>query len=415
MKGNFTNVQKTCFNAIAKIASIFDHDLRMRQRHFPSPNFVYNQNSTISKKQQIMQASLNNTTAFSNNKNNVMKTSSSNFSRFLSVMVILFSVMLLSVTHAKAQTYFTESFEGDWYLGGNSATAAISAGPNAPSGWNQIRNSNAVVPAACLGGAHDWGQMTYASSAWSSSSSYPTGCTPYGGSPTTPTFGSPAIPVPDGNKCLWFYDGNTNGSSNRLIYTPAVNLSTASAPIISFSYSNAAAAAVNLWGSLDGGTTWTQIGANFATTTSVTWVTRLIAIPSAYKTSTARFGFQIISSYGSYDVFIDNVVIREGTGAEIPSAAPTTLTFTSVGIAATTVNWVDASTNETAFRVYRSTSLTGTYTQVGSDVTSTTGAATGGAYSLAITSGLLAGTTYYYRVVAVGGTAAAESAANQPA
>ena len=153
------------------------------------------------------------------------------------------------------------------------------------------------------GGAHDWGQMTYASSAWSSTSSYPTGCAPYLSSgPTTPTYGSPAIPVPDGSKCLWFYDGNTNGSSNRLIYTPAINLSAASSPVISFYYCFAGTAAVNLWGSLDGGVTWTQIGSNFATTAANTWALRTIGIPGAYKTATARFGFQIVSSYGSYEI-----------------------------------------------------------------------------------------------------------------
>ena len=352
-----------------------------------------------------MQNFTTNLTSSNASKNLIMKTSTNkNFLRWMGGLMLMITVLLLSsLSNVNAQTYFTESFEGEWYLGGNPATPPTNAGINAPSGWNQIRNSNAVAPVACAGGAHDWGQMTYASSAYTSSSSYPTGCAPYGGSPSTaPT---------DGSKVLWFYDGNTNGSSNRLIYSPAVNLSSANSPVISFSYSFAGTAAVNLWGSLDGGTTWAQIGSNFATTTAGAWVTRVIGIPGAYKTSTARFGFQIVSSYGSYDVFIDNVIIREGTGTEIPSATPTTLSFTSVGVATTTVNWVDASTNETAFRVYRSTSLNGSYSQVGADITSTSGAGTGNSYTLAISSGLLAGTTYYYRVAAVGGTAAAESSA----
>jgi Secretion system C-terminal sorting domain/Ig-like domain CHU_C associated len=79
-------------------------------------------------------------------------------------------------------------------------------------------------------------------------------------------------------------------------------------------------------------------------------------------------------------------------------AAPTTLTFTAVTQSAMTLNWVDNSTNETSFFVERSLDNI-TFVPAGS-VTSTTTAATGGAYTLNQT-GLFSATLYYYRIYAV--------------
>lgn len=81
-------------------------------------------------------------------------------------------------------------------------------------------------------------------------------------------------------------------------------------------------------------------------------------------------------------------------------AAPTSLTFTSVGLSAMTLNWVDNSTNETAFRVCRATDIAGPYTQFGTDIPSTTSAGIGTTYNAAST-GLTQSTTYFYKVVAV--------------
>ena len=93
-----------------------------------------------------------------------------------------------------------------------------------------------------------------------------------------------------------------------------------------------------------------------------------------------------------------------GNQATLPGdagdAAPTSLTFTSVGLSAMTLNWVDNSTNETAFRVYRATDIAGPYTQVGTDIPSTTSAGIGTGYN-AVSTGLTQSTTYFYKVVAV--------------
>ena len=304
--------------------------------------------------------------------------------RTLASTVIL--LLLLGTNALKAQTYFTEGFEGTWYLNGNAATAATAAGPNAPSTWTQTRVLNNVVPGACAGAAHDWGQALWGASYTSVNfaGTSTSGCAPYGGSPGVP---------PAGSNVLWFYDGNTQSGSTRRIESPVINLSTATSPIISFSFSYAmSSTACTFVGSNDGGATWNTISA-LTTTTAGAWATRLIAIPAAYNVANAKFGFQIASTYGSYDVFIDNLVIREGVA---PTAAPISLTTTAVTTTNITLGWTDNSTNETGFRVFRSTDNIN-FTQIGADITSTTVAATGGTYSSAQTA-LSPGTTYYFKV-----------------
>lgn len=307
-----------------------------------------------------------------------------NWLSFVTVFIALFCFSI-----AQGQTYMSESFEGTWYLNGNNSTAATPAGPNAPSGWTQSRPVNDVAPAsACAtSGGKDWGKMAWSGTAYASVLNTGLGtsaCTPY----------STASAPTDGSNILWFNDGYCSSGNTRRIVSPFVDLSTSSSPLMSFSYSYAGTGVVSLVGSLDGGTTWNNLS-TISATSSGTWVTKLVVIPAAYKISTAKFGFQVASTYGSYDVFIDKVVVRE---ALVP-AAPITFTTTAVTSAGMTVNWVDNSTNEVAFKVYRSTDNV-TFTQVGSDIASTTGPGTGTVISQ-IQTGLLPNTTYYYRISSV--------------
>jgi hypothetical protein len=78
-----------------------------------------------------------------------------------------------------------------------------------------------------------------------------------------------------------------------------------------------------------------------------------------------------------------------------PPTAPATLTFTSVTTTGMVLNWVDSSTNETGFQIYRSLDNI-TYTYVGT-VPSTTSAGTGTAYTFNQV-GLSSNTLYYYQV-----------------
>ena len=89
------------------------------------------------------------------------------------------------------------------------------------------------------------------------------------------------------------------------------------------------------------------------------------------------------------------------TPSTVVPADPTALTFTAVTTTTTTPNWVDSSTNEVGFLVTRATDAGFTTGVVTTSVASTTSTATGGAYT-SIQSGLTPGTTYYYKIQAMG-------------
>ncbi|UPT70010.1 MAG: GEVED domain-containing protein [Flavobacterium sp. JAD_PAG50586_2] len=78
---------------------------------------------------------------------------------------------------------------------------------------------------------------------------------------------------------------------------------------------------------------------------------------------------------------------------------PTSLTFTNISGSTITPNWIDNSTDETYFTVTRATDAAFTQNVVVSTLSSTTAAATGGAYSLPQT-GLGLGITYYFKIQA---------------
>jgi trimeric autotransporter adhesin len=305
----------------------------------------------------------------------------------LNLKFFMFSLLLMLSfgQRSAAQTYLTESFEGTWYLNGNSSTAAIAAGPNAPSGWTQLRTVNNVAPSGNGSGTHDWAKASFSAGSYASSSTPFVAQAPYGGNPGTP---------PAGTGVLWFYDGNTPTGTTRIMSCPAIDLASATVPVITFSYSYGQnSTSLSVVGSLDGGVTWNTIS-TLPSTSTTAWVSKVVVLPAAYKIATAKIGFQISSSYGSYDVFIDNVTVREGIA---PTSAPLTFSAASVTQTGMTIGWIDNSTNETGFRVYRSTDNI-TYTQIGADITSTTVAAAGGSYTSTQT-GLVPSTTYYYRIV----------------
>jgi gliding motility-associated-like protein len=140
----------------------------------------------------------------------------------------------------------------------------------------------------------------------------------------------------------------------------------------------------------------TAANSTFATASSSPWQTNTIDL-AAYVGQNVKFAFYANSNYGSgiCDQGIDEVRVF----VPITPAAPINYSATAITAAGMTVNWVDNSTNETAFRVYRSADNV-TFTQVGADIASTTSAGTGTAYNI-VNTGLSETTTYYYRIVAV--------------
>ena len=304
---------------------------------------------------------------------------------FKSLLLVVVFALFAGIS-MQGQTYFTESFEGAWYLNGNSSTAANATGPNAPSGWTQTRVLNDVVSAGSAAGGHDWAQSVF-------NAGYLSNTPPYVAQPPYIS-GNPGA-APAGANVLWFFDGNTNTGNTRRMASPAINLSASTNPVLTFSYSYAQnSTSLSVVGSLDGGVTWNTISV-LPLTSSTAYSSRLIILPLAYKIANAKIGFQIAAAYGSYDAFIDNVVVREGVAS---NATPTL--FTSIPTATTTtIGWTDDSTNETAFKLYRSVDNVN-FTQIGADIASTTTAGIGTAYS-SVQTGLLPGTTYYYKISSV--------------
>ena len=140
----------------------------------------------------------------------------------------------------------------------------------------------------------------------------------------------------------------------------------------------------------------TPANSTFATLSSSPWQTNTIDL-TAYAGQNVKFAFYANSNWGSgiCDQGIDEVRVF----VPITPAPPINYSATAITAGGMTVNWVDNSTNETAFRVYRSADNV-TFTQVGADIASTTSAGTGTAYNI-VNTGLSETTTYYYRIVAV--------------
>jgi hypothetical protein len=95
-------------------------------------------------------------------------------------------------------------------------------------------------------------------------------------------------------------------------------------------------------------------------------------------------------SNSTTDIFFNTVVPPVTT----PPSAPSALAVTGTTNAAVSLRWTDNSSNETTFKIERGTSNTGPFTQVGTTAANATTFTVGG---------LLAGTTYFFRVRAANG------------
>ncbi len=133
--------------------------------------------------------------------------------------------------------------------------------------------------------------------------------------------------------------------------------------------------------------------------TTNTWLNTIAATPSNQSSTTwtaTSFGNgNMTNLYGASD---GSRRIFSWTPNVTP-AAPTSLTFTSVGFTGMTLNWTDNSTTEYNFAIYNSSDGGTTWNYVDNKASTTT-VATGGAYTYSVT-GLTAATTYTWRVYAV--------------
>jgi hypothetical protein len=124
------------------------------------------------------------------------------------------------------------------------------------------------------------------------------------------------------------------------------------------------------------------------------WYSYNFDIPASYDGSVNYIFIKGTSQKGR-SIFIDEVRIYKPVAA---NNSPINFSVSGVSQSEMTVFWDDNSTNEVGFRVYISTDGTN-YTKYGSDILTTTQSTTGTQYSQAIT-GLLPGTTYYFRISA---------------
>ena len=272
------------------------------------------------------------------------------------------AVILLSVfgsMNMQGQTIFSQNFEGTWTL------------------------PTTLVPA--------WGgSTTLADQVW-----HKTGFTT-GWTSATGAFSPLGANSTTASARFHTYDVASGLSGEFITATIDLSTYTAGSVKLSFYHINTSGTDVlNVYVSTDNGVTWSSAISPSPIGVSASWTLKsMIAIPG--NSATTKIKFTATSDYGTTDIGLDEVRVYLPIPAD---AAPTNFVSSLVTVSGTTIGWTDNSTNETAFRVYRSTDGL-TYTQVGSDIVSTTSAGISTTYS-SVQTGLLPGTTYYYRIAAV--------------
>ncbi|MBX7045161.1 MAG: hypothetical protein K1X86_04910 [Ignavibacteria bacterium] len=134
------------------------------------------------------------------------------------------------------------------------------------------------------------------------------------------------------------------------------------------------------------------VGIGFATNTTTN---NLLYITSSSNTSSVTASFTDNTAYSTGAITNLNSAANGSRRTYVMTppvpSAPTSLSFTGVGVNAMTLNWTDNASNEVGYAIYRSTdNVTFTY------VTTTAANAVS-----SVQSGLSVGTTYYWRVYAV--------------
>ena len=270
--------------------------------------------------------------------------------------LLLICICLLAGYSGFSQTIFSENFQSAWTLPATLVPAW--SGTADPSSWHM--NSFTTNWPYTTGGAYS----------------------PTGANSTT-------------QSARFNTYGITAGGTSDFI-SPTINLSAyaAGSVYLKFYHINPTGAdVINVYVSNDNGSTWSAALAPSPLGVDATWSLKAIQLPG--NSATTKIKFTGTSDYGNDDMGIDELRVCV---PYTPSASPITFNPTAVALTSMTIGWTDNSTDEIGFRVYRSTDNI-TFTKIGSDIASTSVAGTGTAYSQAQT-GLVPGTTYYYRIVA---------------
>ncbi|MDO9512912.1 MAG: BNR-repeat neuraminidase N-terminal domain-containing protein [Bacteroidales bacterium] len=270
---------------------------------------------------------------------------------------LLITICLLYGYAGFSQTIFTESFESVWTLP-----------PTLTPVW-----SGTTTPADNI-----WHKSSYTTGWTSTSGSY----TPAGANSTSAS-------------ARWHTYDALSGSSGDLI-SPTIDLSTYTAGSVALNFyhiNTSGTDVLNVFVSNDNGSTWSTALAPSPIGISATWTLKTITLPG--NSATTKIKFTATGDYGTTDIGIDEIKVFIPV---TPNAPPTSFSTASITQTGMTIGWSDNSTNETGFRVYRSTDNVN-FTQVGTDIISTSVATTGTTYSQVQTA-LIPGTPYYYRITA---------------
>ncbi|MFM2055777.1 MAG: hypothetical protein RLY71_162 [Pseudomonadota bacterium] len=151
--------------------------------------------------------------------------------------------------------------------------------------------------------------------------------------------------------------------------------------------------------STNGGVTWNTLTSRLAANTTSYTATGLTA-GTVYTFRVTAQRVQGGVTYASTPATVSLTM-----SAPVPPAAPLNLVSTGATTTTISLSWADNSTNETSFSIEGCRGATCTNWANYGTVTSTTGAATGAAYSFTDT-GLRTRTTYRFRIVPMNGTTA---------
>lgn len=175
-----------------------------------------------------------------------------------------------------------ESFEGSW-----------SGSPPVPFGWS-------IIHTTATGGGDGtdpiyWAQNTWNGSSWSQ--------------------GGTGTPLPsgarDGSAVAWYRDSQAKATQKDMLCSDNINLTSSSSPWVTFylSVNSQSSVVLKLKASSNGGLNWNEI--QTITNPGLEWTKIRITLPPEYKVSNARIGFEVTASYGSYDIWLDKVIVEE--------------------------------------------------------------------------------------------------------